>query len=70
VKADTNLATYMGDEGTNRAISTPLPKRDVCQVSKYKCTRREFKMTTKLRSYEMDDVMLDLGPVMNILSNK
>jgi hypothetical protein len=47
----------MGEEGTDRAISSPLPKRDVCQVSKQKHTGREFKMTTKLGGYDMDGVM-------------
>jgi hypothetical protein len=64
------LATCMGEEGTDRAISSPLPERDVCQVSKQKCTGREFKMTVELGSYEMDGVMLDLGSDVNILPKK
>jgi hypothetical protein len=31
---------------------------------------REFRMTIELRSYEMDDIMLDLGSNLNILLNK
>jgi hypothetical protein len=61
------LATCMGEEGMERDISSPLPERDLCQVSKKKRTGREFKMTTELGSYEMDGVMLDLGSDVNIL---
>jgi hypothetical protein len=57
-----------GDE--NRTISSPLPEREVCQVSKQKCTSREFKMTTELGGYDMDGVMLDLGSDVNILPKK
>jgi hypothetical protein len=32
------LATCMGKEMTERTISSPLPERDMCQVSKKKCT--------------------------------
>jgi hypothetical protein len=39
-------------------------------VRKHKWIGREFKMTTKLGSYEMDDVMLNLGFDVNILPNK
>jgi hypothetical protein len=42
-------------------------KRDVCKVSKKKCTGRESKMTTEFGGYDMDAVMLDLGFDMNIL---
>jgi hypothetical protein len=42
----------------------------VFQVNKKKCTRREFKMTTEIRSYEMDSVMLDLGSYVNIFPKK
>jgi hypothetical protein len=42
-------------------ISIPLPKRDMCQVSKKNHMGREFKMKTKLGGYDMDGVMLDLG---------
>jgi hypothetical protein len=64
------LATCMGEEGTTIAISSPLPERDVCQVSKQKHTGREFKMMVELRSYEMDGVMLDLGSDVNIFPKK
>jgi hypothetical protein len=39
----------------------------VCQVSKHKCTGREFKMIVEIRSYEMDGAMLDLYSNMNIM---
>jgi hypothetical protein len=64
------LATWMGKEGMKRAISAPLLERDLCEVSKKKHTRREFKMTTELISYEMDGVMLDLGSDVNIFPKK
>jgi hypothetical protein len=72
---DTNKITHMltrcmGEEETTIVIFSSLPKRDVCQVNKQKRTRRELKMTIELRSYEMDDVMLDLGSDVNILSKK
>jgi hypothetical protein len=60
----------MGEEGIDRAISSPLPKKDVCQVNKIKCIGREFKMTFELGSYEMDGVMLDLGSSMNVFPKK
>jgi hypothetical protein len=64
------LVTYMGEEGMERDISSPLPKRDLSQVIKKKHTGREFKMSVELNSYEMDGVMLDLGFDMNILPKK
>jgi hypothetical protein len=64
------LTRCMGEEETTIAISSPLPEWDVCQVSKHKCTGREFKMKVELRSYEMDGVMLDLGSDVNILLKK
>jgi hypothetical protein len=64
------LETCMGEEGRVITISNPLLERDMCQVSKKKCTGREFKMTPKFGSYEMDVVMLDLGSDMNILPKK
>jgi hypothetical protein len=64
------LATCMGDKGTNKPISSPLPKMDVCQVNKKKHIDKEFKMMVEIDSYEMDDVMLDLGSDVNILSKK
>jgi hypothetical protein len=39
-------------------------------VSKHKCSEKEFKTTLELISYEMDDVMLDLGYDVNILPKK
>jgi hypothetical protein len=64
------LATYMGEQGMKKTMSTPLQERDMYQVIKHKCTEREFKMMTELGSYEMDGFMLDLGSYMNILPNK
>jgi hypothetical protein len=64
------LSRCMGEEETTITISAPLPERDVCQVNKHRHTCREFKMTTELRSYEMNGVMLDLGSDVNILSKK
>jgi hypothetical protein len=60
----------MGREGMRRAISPPLLERDLCEVSKKKHKRREFKMMTELISYEMDGVMLDLGYDVNIFPKK
>jgi len=54
------LAKCMGEDESVVTISTPLLERDVCQVTKQKRTEREFKMTAKLGSYDMDGVMLDL----------
>jgi hypothetical protein len=34
------LATCMKEQGVEATIFSPLPKRDVCQVSKQKCTGR------------------------------
>jgi hypothetical protein len=53
------LATYMGEERMDRAISSPLPKRNMCQVNNQNCTGREFKRKNELDSYEMDGVMID-----------
>jgi hypothetical protein len=64
------LATCMKEQGEETTISAPLPERDVCQVSKKKCTGREFKMTTELGGYNMDGVMLDLGSDVNIFPKK
>jgi len=64
------LSTYMGEEENNRNISSPLTKRYVCQVSKKKHTRREFKMTVKIGGYDMDGVMLDLCFDVNIFPKK
>jgi hypothetical protein len=52
------------------AISTLLPKRDICQVNKKKRIGREFKMMKELGGYDMKGVMLDLGSDMNIFLNK
>jgi hypothetical protein len=60
----------MREEERIVAISVPLLERDVCQVRKQEHTRRYFKMIAELRSYEMDDVMLDLGFNLNILPKK
>jgi hypothetical protein len=60
----------MGKELTDMTISSPLPEREVCQVSKKKHIGREFKMTTELGGYDMDGVMLDLGSDVNILPKK
>jgi hypothetical protein len=62
------LVTCMREQEVEVTISTPLQKRDVCQVNKKKRICREFKMTTELVGYDMDGVMLDLGFKMNILS--
>jgi len=64
------LKICMGEEEIVVAISSLLPKRDVHQVRKHKRTRREFNMKVKHGSYEMDDVMLDMGSGMNIFPNK
>jgi hypothetical protein len=67
----THMLTICMEEGEiDATISTPLPKRYVCHVSRRKCTGREFKMTTELGSYEMDGVMLDLGSNVNIFPKK
>jgi hypothetical protein len=50
----------MGEDESVVTISTPLLERDVCQVTKQRCTGREFKMTAELGSYEMNGVMLDM----------
>jgi hypothetical protein len=64
------LSTCMGDQGMEKVILSPLPTREVCQVSKQNHTGQEFKMTVELGGYEMDGVMLDLGSDMNILPKK
>jgi hypothetical protein len=64
------LATYMGEKGMERTISSPLTEMDLCQVSKHKNIGIEFKMIVELGSYEMDGVMLDLSYDVNILSKK
>jgi hypothetical protein len=64
------LTRCMGEEKPTVAISAPLPRRDVCQVRKQKRTGRELKINVELRSYDMDDVMLDLGSDVNILPKK
>jgi len=61
------LATYMGEQGIEKTNLASLRERDLCQVSKKKCTGREFKMTVELGGYDMDGVMLDLGFDVNIL---
>jgi len=48
------LAICMKEQGVEATISSPLPKRDVCQVNNQKCTGRELKMTTKLGGYHMN----------------
>jgi hypothetical protein len=64
------LATCMKEQGEETTISALLLEMDVCQVSKKKCTGREFKMTTELGGYDMDGVMLDLGSDVNIFPKK
>jgi hypothetical protein len=51
------LGTCMGEEGTHIEISTPLPERDVCQVSKQNHTGRKLKIMIELRTYEVYGVM-------------
>jgi len=60
----------MREQGGEETISTPLPERDMCQVSKKKHMGHEFNMKTKLASYDMDGVVLDLGYDVNILPKK
>jgi hypothetical protein len=57
----------MKEWGVEEIISTPLPKRDLCQVRKKNHTGQEFNMTRELVGYGMDRVMLDLGFDVNIL---
>jgi len=64
------LTTCMGEEGSTITISAQLPKRDVCEVSKRKCTKREFNMTVEPRSYEMDGVVFYLRSNVSILPRK
>jgi hypothetical protein len=45
-KVDTDVSYLHGGTRDRETISSPLPERDLCQVSKKKCTGREFKMTT------------------------
>jgi hypothetical protein len=47
-----------------------LSEQDVHQVRKQKRMGREFKMTVELKSYEKDNVMLDLGSNVKILPKK
>jgi hypothetical protein len=70
IKLTHMLATCIGEEGIDITISSSLPERDMCQVSKHKRTRTEFKMMVELESYEMDGVMLDMGYDLNILPKK
>jgi hypothetical protein len=44
----------MGKELLDQTISTPLLEREVCKVSKKKCTGREFKMIIEIGGYDMD----------------
>jgi hypothetical protein len=59
------------EEGeTDAIIFASLLEQYVCHVSRRKCTWREFKMTTELGTYEMENIMLDLGFNINILPKK
>jgi hypothetical protein len=60
----------MGKELLDQTISTPLLEREVCKVSKKKCTGREFKMIIEIGGYDMDGFMLDMGSNVNIISKK
>jgi hypothetical protein len=60
----------MGEQKTIVAISTFLSKKDVHQVRKHNHMGREVKMRSKLKSHEMDIVMLDVGSDVNIVPKK
>jgi hypothetical protein len=64
------LKKCMEEVNTNFVISSPLLERDMHHIIRRKCTGREFKMVVDLWSYDMDDVMVDLGSIINILKNK
>jgi hypothetical protein len=64
------LATCMGEEWINKAISAPLPEMDMYQVNEQKHIGIYFKMMIELGSYEMDGVMLNLGYNVKILAKK
>jgi len=51
-------------------VFSPLPKQDVCHVSKRKRKGRELKMTSNIGSYKMYGVMLDLGSNVDIFQKK
>ena len=51
-------------------MSTPLPERGVRNVVKKKRTNREFKFRVEIDNYEMDDVILELGSDVSILTKK
>jgi hypothetical protein len=60
------LCVYAGED----PISTSLPERGVRHVGKKKRTIKEFKFSTNIEKYDMDNVILDMWSDVNILPKK
>ena len=54
------------DLSTSRAIAS----KSIKQIQKYHITRREMRLTMLIGEYEMNQVALDLGSEVNVLSKE
>ena len=49
-------------------ISQDVVNRDVHQIKKYIQTRKEMRLSAQIGEYDMDEVILDLGFEVNVLT--
>jgi len=48
----------------------PTTERAINQIKRYICTGREMRLSAMIRSYEMDEVVLDLGSEVNVMTKQ
>ena len=48
----------------------PTTERAINQIKRYICTGREMRLSAVIKSYEMDEVVLDLGSEVNVMTKQ